>query len=75
MKRRLKRNGEEEEGIEIGGVKRMRVTKRSLKGGKGARNNSRNPDDLWHLKYIIEKGDLVFAVTRRKADKQVIKLS
>jgi len=25
-------------------------------------------DDLWHLKYIIEKGDLVFTVTKRKAD-------
>jgi protein pelota len=47
----------------------MRVTKRSLKGREGEiAITAETLDDLWHLKYIIEKGDLVFAVTRRKAD-------
>ncbi|HJH32281.1 MAG TPA: mRNA surveillance protein pelota [Methanosarcinaceae archaeon] len=47
----------------------MRVTKRYLKGREG--NIALTPetlDDLWHLKYIIEKGDLIFAVTKRKAE-------
>jgi protein pelota len=47
----------------------MRVTKRSLKGREGEiAVTAETLDDLWHLKYIIEKGDLVFAVTKRKAD-------
>ncbi len=47
----------------------MRVTKRSLKGREGEiAITPETLDDLWHLKYIIEKGDLVFALTKRKAD-------
>lgn len=47
----------------------MRVTKRSLKGREGEiAVTAETLDDLWHLKYIIEKGDMVFALTKRKAD-------
>lgn len=47
----------------------MRVTNRSLKGmGGEIAVTAETLDDLWHLKYIIEKGDLVFALTKRKAD-------
>jgi protein pelota len=47
----------------------MRVTNRSLRGREGEiAVTAETLDDLWHLKYIIEKGDLVFAVTKRKAD-------
>jgi len=47
----------------------MRVTNRSLKGREGEiAVTAETLDDLWHLKYIIEKGDLVFALTKRKAD-------
>ncbi len=39
----------------------MRVTNRSLKGREGEISvTAETLDDLWHLKYIIEKGDLVF---------------
>lgn len=47
----------------------MRVTNRSLKGMVGEISvTAETLDDLWHLKYIIEKGDMVFALTKRKAD-------
>ena len=47
----------------------MRVTNRSLRGREGEiAVTAETLDDLWHLKYIIEKGDMVFAVTKRKAD-------
>jgi protein pelota len=47
----------------------MRVTNRSLKGREGEiAVTAETLDDLWHLKYIIEKGDLIFALTKRKAD-------
>ncbi len=47
----------------------MRVTKRFLKGREGEiAVTAETLDDLWHLKYIIEKGDMVFALTKRKAD-------
>jgi protein pelota len=47
----------------------VRVTNRSLKGREGEiAVTAETLDDLWHLKYIIEKGDLVFALTKRKAD-------
>ncbi|WP_406660764.1 mRNA surveillance protein pelota [Methanolobus sp. ZRKC3] len=47
----------------------MRVTKRFLKGRDGEISLvAETLDDLWHLKYIIEKGDLIFAVTKRKAE-------
>ncbi len=47
----------------------MRVRKRVLKGRDGEIALAPETlDDLWHLKYIIEKGDFVFALTKRKAD-------
>jgi protein pelota len=47
----------------------MRVKKRYLKGRDGEISLvAETLDDLWHLKYIIEKGDLVFAVTKRAAE-------
>lgn len=47
----------------------MRVTNRALKGVEGEiAVTAETLDDLWHLKYIIEKGDLVFALTKRKSD-------
>lgn len=47
----------------------MRVTKKNLKGNEGEITVvPETLDDLWHLKYIIEKGDLVFALTKRKSD-------
>ncbi|MDD3041582.1 MAG: mRNA surveillance protein pelota [Methanosarcinaceae archaeon] len=53
----------------------MRVTKRSLKGRSGEiAVTAETLDDLWHLKYIVEKGDLVFALTKRKADAATDKL-
>ncbi len=53
----------------------MRVTNLSLKGREGEiAVSAETLDDLWHLKYIIEKGDLVFALTRRKADSASDKL-
>ncbi|WP_406658202.1 mRNA surveillance protein pelota [Methanolobus sp. ZRKC2] len=53
----------------------MRVTKRSLKGRDGEiAVTPETLDDLWHLKYIIEKGDIVFALTKRKADSASDKL-
>lgn len=53
----------------------MRVTNRSLRGREGEiAITAETLDDLWHLKYIIEKGDLVFALTKRKADSASDKL-
>lgn len=53
----------------------MRVTKRYLKGNEGEiALTPETLDDLWHLKYIIEKGDLVFSVTKRKAEGSTDKL-
>ncbi|WP_340820459.1 mRNA surveillance protein pelota [Methanolobus sp. WCC4] len=53
----------------------MRVTKRNLRGREGEITLvPETLDDLWHLKYIIEKGDLVFALTKRKADSASDKL-
>ncbi|MGB3906912.1 MAG: mRNA surveillance protein pelota [Methanomethylovorans sp.] len=53
----------------------MRVMKRDLRGNDGEISVlAETLDDLWHLKYIIEKGDLVFAVTKRKADNVTDKL-
>ncbi|MDN5310135.1 MAG: protein pelota [Methanolobus sp.] len=47
----------------------MRVTNRSMRGREGEISvTTETLDDLWHLKYIIENGDLVFALTKRKAD-------
>ncbi|MDK2825573.1 MAG: protein pelota [Methanolobus sp.] len=53
----------------------MRVVKRNLKGREGEiKIVPETLDDLWHLKYIIEKGDLIFALTKRKADTSADKL-
>ncbi|WP_094227308.1 mRNA surveillance protein pelota [Methanolobus psychrotolerans] len=53
----------------------MRVVKRYLKGREGEITLvPETLDDLWHLKYIIEKGDFVFALTKRKADAVADKL-
>lgn len=53
----------------------MRVIKRNLKGNDGEITLvPETLDDLWHLKYIIEKGDLLFALTKRKADAVADKL-
>lgn len=47
----------------------MKVTKRNLKGRDGEiALTPESLDDLWHLKYIVEPGDLVFALTRRKVE-------
>jgi len=44
----------------------MRVAKRILKGSEGEIALVPDTlDDLWHLKYIIERGDLVFSTTKR----------
>ncbi|WP_406670342.1 mRNA surveillance protein pelota [Methanolobus sp. ZRKC4] len=53
----------------------MRVKKRFLRGREGEITLvPETLDDLWHLKYIIEKGDIVFALTKRKADSASDKL-
>ncbi len=47
----------------------MRIVKHSLKGNIGEVSLvTESLDDLWHLKYIIENGDIVYSVTKRKAD-------
>lgn len=53
----------------------MKILKKNLKGNEGEISLiPQTLDDLWHLKYIIEKGDLVFALTKRKADTATDKL-
>jgi protein pelota len=45
----------------------MRVLKENLRGDEGEiALLPESLDDLWHLKYLIEPGDLVFALTHRK---------
>jgi protein pelota len=45
----------------------MRVMKENLRGDEGEITLlPESLDDLWHLKYLIEPGDLVFALTHRK---------
>jgi len=47
----------------------MKVIKRDLRGNKGEiKLISESLDDLWHLKYIIDKKDLVFMLTYRAID-------
>ena len=47
----------------------MKITKRNLRNKDGEISLiTETLDDLWHLKYIIEKEDLVYAVTKRKSD-------
>jgi protein pelota len=44
----------------------MRIIEERLKGNEGEiKLIPENLDDLWHLKYIIEPGDVVFALTKR----------
>lgn len=53
----------------------MRVLNKNIRGKEGEISIlAETLDDLWHLKYIIEKNDLVFAVTKRKADTSTDKL-
>ena len=45
----------------------MRVMKENLRGDEGEITLlPESLDDLWHLKHLIEPGDLVFALTHRK---------
>jgi protein pelota len=45
----------------------MRVLKKSLRGDEGEiALVPESLDDLWHLKHLIERGNLVFALTHRK---------
>jgi len=47
----------------------MRVIKQKLRGEGGEVTLvPESLDDLWHLKYIIEPGDLVFAFTKRQVE-------
>ncbi len=65
----------------------MRVMKKELKFNEGEISLiAESLDDLWHLKYILEPGDLVYAFTKRrvegmndklrpeKADKKTVRL-
>ena len=65
----------------------MKVLKKELRFGEGEISLiTESLDDLWHLKYILEPGDLVFAFTKRriegatdklrpeKADKRTVRL-
>lgn len=45
----------------------MRVLKKNLRGDEGEITlRPESLDDLWHLKHLIERGNLVFALTQRK---------
>jgi protein pelota len=45
----------------------MRVLKKNLRGEEGEITLlPESLDDLWHLKHLISRGDLVFALTQRK---------
>ncbi|HPW74229.1 MAG: mRNA surveillance protein pelota [Methanothrix sp.] len=45
----------------------MRVLKRDLRGEEGEiALLPESLDDLWHLRHLVERGDLVFALTQRK---------
>ncbi|MCS7121559.1 MAG: mRNA surveillance protein pelota [Archaeoglobaceae archaeon] len=63
--------------------KTMQVVEENLKGFEGEiKLIPENLDDLWHLKFIIEKGDKVFAITKRsshsddklRSDKELVTL-
>jgi protein pelota len=50
-------------------VEFVKVTKRVLKGAEGEIGLvPESLDDLWHLKYLVEPGDLVFSMTKRKVE-------
>ena len=45
----------------------MRVLRKDLRGDVGEITLlPESLDDLWHLQHLIERGDLVFALTHRK---------
>ena len=46
----------------------MRVLKKDLAHGV-VKLLAENPDDLWHLRHIVERGDLVHAVTYRRDER------
>ncbi|AGK61598.1 cell division protein pelota [Archaeoglobus sulfaticallidus PM70-1] len=47
----------------------MKVVEENIKGEKGEiKLIPENLDDLWHLKFIIEPGDIVFALTKRVSE-------
>ncbi|WP_202318749.1 mRNA surveillance protein pelota [Archaeoglobus neptunius] len=59
----------------------MQIVEENLRGNEGEiKIIPETLDDLWHLKYIIEKGDIVFATTKRasqssdklRSDKEMI---
>lgn len=53
----------------------MRVTREELRGDYGEISlTPESLDDLWHLKYVVEPGDTVFAMTFRVVDTATDKL-
>lgn len=53
----------------------MRIVKHQLRNQEGEiAIVPESLDDLWHLKYVLEKGDLVFATTFRRAEAPADKL-
>ncbi len=53
----------------------MRLLKKALIKGEGeVKLLPESIDDLWHLKHLIEKGDLVYALTFRKVESATDKL-
>jgi Predicted RNA-binding proteins len=47
----------------------VKLIKKVLKGNTGEiQLLPQNLDDIWHLKYIIERDDLVFSQTRRDVE-------
>jgi len=47
-------------------VKSLQIVEENLRDGEGEiKLIPETLDDLWHLKYVIEKGDVVFALTKR----------
>jgi protein pelota len=53
----------------------MRILKRKLRGSEGEITLlTESLDDLWHLKFLVDKGDLVFALTHRRATGSLDKL-
>jgi protein pelota len=53
----------------------MRIKKREIKDGKGEiKLVPESLDDLWHLKYLVDKGDLVLALTYRREERARDKL-
>lgn len=51
----------------------MRVLSRDKKKGR-IRLRMQSPDDLWHLHNVVEKGDLVYALTFRREEQRADKI-